>query len=268
MATTSTLDHHTERWSSEPPLIGRSSEIDALEQLVDGLGFGSSTLILRGEAGSRKTALLDYGFRIAEEAGVLAIRATGTRLEKSIPWAAFDQLIRRHTDCLARLVPDEFEVLSAEIDRRLRQRDDLLPIGRALLDTLESASEMTPLGIIVDDLQWFDTESARLLQFIARRLSAVKVILLGATQTGDRDFTRQSDLQIREVGPLREEYADELIRRHHSTLSARERAGAVAKACGNPLALIKLRCPPPPAAVGREGRSISLPMLRLILLPK
>ncbi len=220
-------------------LCGRISECASLDAQVEAARAGGSrTVVLRGEAGIGKTALLDY---VAERSqGCRVIRAVGIESEMELPFAAVHQLSQPLLDGLERLPPPQREALETAFGLSSGQPPDRFFVGLALLSQLSDFAEARPLVCLVDDAQWLDRSSAQVLSFVARRLHVESVVIVLAERDGDAvsEFEGLPELRL---GGLSEEDAAELVT--SVTLGPVDRlvrGRILAEARGNPLALLEL----------------------------
>ncbi len=218
-------------------LAGRRSERDALDGLLDAVRAGESrALVVSGEPGVGKTALLDYvtvqaqGYRVA--------RATGVQSEMELAFAGLHQLcapILDHLDCVP--VPQR-DALRTAFGIRAGPAPDRFLVGLAVLSLLSQVAEERPLICLVDDEQWLDRASAQALGFAARRLAAEPVGLVFAARVLDGELAGLPELV---VGGLSEGDAHTLLDAVLAgPLDARVRDQIVAETRGNPLALLEL----------------------------
>ncbi|WP_435222567.1 LuxR C-terminal-related transcriptional regulator [Streptomyces sp. Tue6028] len=228
-------------------LLGRDRELAALEQVLATAQAGSSAvLVLRGEAGIGKTALLDYaagravGFRTAAIAGVES--------EMRLPFAGLQQLctFTRARDRLHQLPEPQRDALSVAFGLREGTAPNRYLVGLAALDLLAGAAEAQPLACLIDDAQWLDGETKETLVFVARRLMAEPMALVFALREPDdhRELTGLPELIL---GGLSERDARTLLASAlPGPLDPRVRDRIVAEAHGNPMALL-LQLPQAPA---------------------
>jgi DNA-binding CsgD family transcriptional regulator len=220
-------------------LRGRRSERESLEQLVTSVRAGQSrVLVLRGEAGIGKTALLEYLASCATECRIA--RAAGVESEMELAFAGLHQLCAPFLDRLGRLPGPQRDALGTAFGLRDGNAPDRFLIGLAALSLLSDVAEEQPLVCLVDDAHWLDQASADTLAFVARRLFAESVALVLATRTTDEDqaFRQLPEILVRGLGD-----ADSrtLIRAAlHGPLDAAVLDEIVAEARGNPLALLEL----------------------------
>ncbi|MFG1931264.1 AAA family ATPase [Mycobacterium sp. NPDC048908] len=218
-------------------LIGRRAECEVLDQLLDSVRAGKSrVVVVHGEPGVGKTALLDYVGGRAE--GCRVIRATGVESEMELPYAALQQLCGPILDRLDRLQLPQRGALGAALGVTEGRTPDRLLIGLAVLSMFSDVAELQPLVCIVDDLQWIDKASAQILTFVARRLVADSVGLIVATRVPNADTRTLPTLK---VSGLKEADARGLLDRALTApIDERVREQLVAETRGNPLALLEL----------------------------
>jgi DNA-binding CsgD family transcriptional regulator len=222
-----------------PVLRGRRGECEALDLLVENLRAGrSSVLVLRGEEGTGKTALLDYlrdrasGCRIA--------RAGGVESEMELPFAGLQQLCAPMLDPVQRLPGPQRDALRVAFGLSSGDAPDRFLVGLAVLGLLSELTVERPLVCLVDDAQWLDRASAQALAFVARRLLADPVALVFAVRepSDERDLIGLPGLV---VSGLTDSDAHDLLRTAiPGRLDERVRDRIVAETRGNPLALLEL----------------------------
>jgi DNA-binding CsgD family transcriptional regulator len=210
-----------------------------LEQLVTSVRAGQSrVLVVRGEAGMGKTALLEFLASCASECRIA--RAAGVESEMELAFAGLHQLCAPFLDRLDRLPAPQRDALGTAFGLRDGNPPDRFLIGLAALSLLSDAAEEQPLVCLVDDTQWLDQASADTLAFVARRLFAESVALVFATRTTDED---QAFRQLPEMPLKGLDAADSraLLRAAlRGPLDAAVLDEIVAEARGNPLALLEL----------------------------
>ena len=161
------------------PLAGRGPESARLDRLLaDARAGQSAVLVLRGEPGIGKTALLGYAAERAE--GFQVVRAAGAESEMELPFASLHQLCGPMLGGLGRLPPPQRDALGTAFGLSSGAQPDRFLIGLAVLSLLSDTAEERPLLCLVDDAQWLDRSSAQVLAFVARRLQAESVVLLFA----------------------------------------------------------------------------------------
>ena len=154
-----------------PGLLDRVNERDALERLVAGVRGGQSrVLVLRGEAGVGKTALLGHLSAVAE--GCRVARAAGVESEMELAFAGLHALCAPMLERLGHLPGPQREALGTAFGLSAGPPPDRFLVGLAVLSLLADVAEERPLVCMVDDAQWLDRVSAQTLAFVARRLLA------------------------------------------------------------------------------------------------
>src|SRR5262245_9934199 len=165
-------------------LLDRLSERDVLERLVAEARAGESrVLVLRGEAGVGKTALLGHLSALA--GGCRVARAVGVESEMELPFAGLHALCAPMLDRLGSLPSPQRGALGTAFGLSEGPPPDRFLVGLAVLSLLADAAEERPLVCIVDDAQWLDRVSAQTLAFVARRLLAERVgLVFGLRESG------------------------------------------------------------------------------------
>ena len=220
-------------------LHGRRREREELDRLIREVRTGRShALVLRGEAGVGKTALLDY---LAERASFgRVLRAAGVELESEITYSTLQQLCAPLMGYLDRLPEPQRVALSTAFGLSAGSPPEPLLVGLAVLSLFAESAAEQPLICIVDDVQWLDRMSETILTFVARRLVAESVALIFAVRTSDHEsaLTGLPELPIEGL-PSSEARAllDSVL---PGPVDARVRDRIVAETRGNPLALLEL----------------------------
>jgi len=152
-----------------PGLRGRDSECELLDRLIGAVRAGESrALVLRGEPGVGKTALLDYLAGAAS--GCRVARAAGIQSEMELAFAALHQLCAPMLDCLERLPVPQRDALRTAFGLSAGPAPGRFLVGLAVLSLLAEVAGEQPLVCMVDDQQWLDRASAQVLAFVGRRL--------------------------------------------------------------------------------------------------
>ena len=220
-------------------LMGRIDEREALDQLIAGVHDGASrVLVVCGDPGVGKTALLDYLIDRAAGAGCRVARSVGVQSEMELAFAGVHQLCAPMLAHAERLPEPQRDALNIAFGLASGPPPDRFLVGLAVLSLLSEVAAEQPLICVIDDAQWLDQASARALGFTARRLSVDPVGLVFAAREPGADLARLPELP---VGGLRDEDARALLRSALSgPLDARVRDLIVAETRGNPLALLEL----------------------------
>ncbi|MFF4616028.1 ATP-binding protein [Nonomuraea jabiensis] len=246
--------------SSGPQLRGRQIECETLDQLVATVQGGrSSVLVLRGEAGIGKTALLEYARGSAS--GCRTARAAGVESEMELAFGGLHQLCAPFLDRLGRLPQPQRDALATAFGLSAGTPPDRFLVGLAVLNLLADVAEKEPLVCLVDDAQWLDRVSAQTLAFVARRLLAEPVGLVLAVRAPclEPELTGLPQL---DVGRLSDSDARALLDSvTPGRLDERVRDRIVAETQGNPLALLELpRGLTPAELAGGFGRPDARPL--------
>ncbi|HEY6495861.1 MAG TPA: AAA family ATPase, partial [Trebonia sp.] len=220
-------------------LHGRGAECLALDRLITDVRTGRGrALVLRGEAGAGKTALLDYLAGRAVDAGCLMARATGAQPETELAFSGLNRLCAPLLDHAGRLPEPQRVALRRAVGAEAGPPPDRLLLGLAVLGLLTEASGHGPLIWVIDDGQWLDRASAQALGFVARRLAQSPVGLVFAARDPDAELAGLPELP---VGRLKNADARALlVQALAGPLDARVRDLIVAETRGNPLALLEL----------------------------
>ena len=220
-----------------PGLIDRHAECDVLGRLVAAVRAGESrALVVHGEPGVGKTALLEY--LAGQASGCRVVHAGGVQSEMELAFAVLHQLCAPMLDRLERLPPPQRDALRTAFGLSAGPAPDRFLIGLAALGLLSDMAGERPLVCIVDDEQWLDSASAQVLAFVARRLGAESVGLVFGARVPTGDLAGLPELV---VGGLRQDDARTLLDSALTgPLDTLVRDQIVAEAHGNPLALLEL----------------------------
>jgi DNA-binding CsgD family transcriptional regulator len=220
-------------------LLGRRRERRSLDRLLTAVRAGESqVLVLRGEAGVGKTALLGY---LSERAsGCTVARTAGVESEVELAFAGLQQLCAPFLDRLERLPPPQRDALATAFGLRPGEQPDRFLVGLAVLSLLAAVAEEKPLLCVVDDVQWLDRVSAQTLAFVARRLLAEKVAIVFTVRepSSERELEGLDELEVR---GLSDGDASALLDSvMMGPVDERVRDRIVSETRGNPLALLEL----------------------------
>ncbi len=218
-------------------LVGRGDECALLDELIDDIRRGESrSLVLRGEAGIGKTALLGHLVEAASDLTVL--RAVGVESEMELAFASLHQLCAPLLDRLERLPGPQRDALRIVFGLAAGPAPERFMVGLAVLSLVSDAAEQRPLLGVVDDAQWLDRASALTLAFVARRLLAEPVGLVFAAREPGEELRKLPDLEVRGLvdGDARALLNATVL----SGLDGAVRERILAETRGNPLALLEL----------------------------
>jgi DNA-binding CsgD family transcriptional regulator/tetratricopeptide (TPR) repeat protein len=222
-----------------PPggLRGRRSECALLDDLVAAIRRGESrSVVLRGEAGIGKTALLDH--LVASASDLRVLRAVGVESEMELAFASLHQLCAPLLDRTERLPAPQRHALETVFGLSDGAAPDRFLVGLAVLSLFAGVAEQRPLLCVVDDAQWLDQASALTLAFVARRLLAESVGIVFAAREPGEELRHLPELEVR---GLRDRDARALLGSAvRFKLDERVRDRIIAETQGNPLALLEL----------------------------
>ena len=223
--------------ATQTTLRGREAECARLDRLLDAVRTGESrVLVVRGEPGVGKTALLDYAIGSAPD--LRLVRAVGVESEMELAFAALHQLCAPMLDRLEYLPAPQHEALRVAFGLSGGEAPDRFVVGLAVLSLLSEVAEERPLLCVVDDAQWLDEASALALAFVARRLLAEPVAVVFVTREHDEGLSGLPEVIVEGVGDgdARMLLASGL----RGPVDERVQDRIIAEARGNPLALLEL----------------------------
>ncbi|MET9341615.1 AAA family ATPase [Nonomuraea sp. NPDC003804] len=230
------------------PLFGREAELKALAELIDDPGGGSGVLI-RGEAGIGKSALVAAAVSAAATAGLRVLTTTGVEAEQHLAYAGLHQLlypVRAGVDALP--VPQR-DALRGALGLAEAAEPSAYLVGLATLTLLAEAAAVRPLLVVAEDVHWLDRASADVLAFVARRIESEPVVMVATLREGEgeRAHVQDAGLSPMPVDRLSDEVATEFLDSIAPGLTPAVRVRLLEEAAGNPLALTEL-----PAALGHH----------------
>ncbi|MBB5782095.1 ATP-binding protein [Nonomuraea jabiensis] len=227
------------REDSLPHLRGRQREWETLDRLLQSVRTGQSqVLVLRGEAGIGKTALLD---QLCDRAsGCQVARAAGVESEMELAFAGLHLLCAPFLDRLPTLPDPQADALRTVFGLRDGVAPDRFLIGLAVLTLLAKVAEERPLICVIDDAQWLDRASAQALAFVARRLVAESVAMVFAVRepADDKILASLPELTVHGLAP--DDARALLEQARPGPLDEQVRDRLVAETRGNPLALLEM----------------------------
>ncbi|NUR85210.1 MAG: AAA family ATPase, partial [Nonomuraea sp.] len=219
-------------------LRGRAAEVAALDRVLSRAREGrGGAVVIRGEAGAGKTALLESVSAAAGESRLLS--AWGVESEAELPYAGLQVLLREVRELADRLPEQQARAMRGVIDSPYGAAGDRFLVGAAALTLLGELAEERPVVVLIDDAHWLDLESAEALLFTARRLGAERVAMIFAVRDGSPAFDRPG-VPVVELGRLSDEEGAALLADHAPGLHVSVRQSLLAEARGNPLALVEL----------------------------
>ncbi len=230
-----------------------------MSRLLEDAGAGTSgVLVVRGEPGIGKTALLD-AFAVRDD--MLVLRGVGIESEAELPFGGLHLLLRPVLAAQLRNLPEpQRQALEGAFGLTLGVYADRMMVGLAVLTLLSELAEGAPVLCLVDDAQWLDRPSAEALLFAARRLGAEGVAMVFAVRDGEAPFPTPGLPELRLAG-LSCEAAAALVDACEGDLASEVRRRVLAEAGGNPLALIEL-----PTALATSAPGPALPLTNRLQL--
>ncbi|BDT91879.1 LuxR family transcriptional regulator [Nocardia sputorum] len=238
------------------PLFGREAELKDLRALVDGPEDRSGILI-QGEAGIGKSALVNEAVAAAAIAGTRVLRTAGAEAEQHYAYAGLHRLLYPVRKGLDELPPQQRDALAAAFGTSdSGDEPAIYLVGLAALTLLADTASPRPLLIVAEDVHALDAASAQVLAFIARRVDTEPIALIVTLRDGIGSPLADAGLSLLRLEPLSDDDAAALLDLTAPGLPAPVRRRLLADAHGNPLALTEL-----PTAVGElEDLPATLPL--------
>ncbi|MDT4911844.1 MAG: hypothetical protein QOC66_972 [Pseudonocardiales bacterium] len=241
-------------------LVGRDEDVAFVCDFVESAAIDGGALLLSGDTGVGKTALLDAAARHAESSGVRVVRAIGAQFEAELSFAGLNHVLHPLLDGLGELPPLQREALSVTLGLESGTPPERLVVSNAVVGLLRGAAATHPLIVIVDDLPWLDRASALVLASAVRCLTGTHVGFLAALRTEAESFFDRAGLPCYELKPLDDASAAELLATRFPAMVPKIRDRLVADAQGNPLALLELPVALRDASPARDRISDVLPL--------
>lgn len=221
-------------------LVGRDHERSVVDELLATARAGrSAVLVVRGEPGIGKTALLGY----AEDGatGMTVLHSLGIEGEHELPFAGLHQLIRPCLALMNRLPAPQAVALQGAFGLGFERVENPFLVALGLLGLLAEECDRGPVLCLVDDAHWLDRPSQQAMVFAARRLVAEPVAVLVASRSGETRTFEAPGLPQLELRSLDETASSELLRSRLARPAAGEVVSMLLRAArGNPLALVEL----------------------------
>ncbi|WP_159846826.1 ATP-binding protein [Nocardia sp. CY41] len=238
------------------PLFGRETELKDLRALVDG-PEDRSGILLQGEAGIGKSALVNEAVAAAAVAGARVLRTAGVEAEQHYAYAGLHRLLYPLRKGLDELPPQQRDALAAAFGTSdSGEEPTTYLVGLAALTLLADTASLRPLLIVAEDVHALDAASAQVLAFIARRVDTEPIALIATLRDGIGSPLTDAGLSLLRLEPLSDDDAAALLGLTAPGLPAPVRRRLLAEAKGNPLALTEL-----PTAVGElEDLPAALPL--------
>ena len=219
------------------PLLGRRRERAALERFLGAARTGhGGTLVVRGEPGIGKTALLDSALDAAQ--GFQHLRATGVESEIELAYAALLQLCAPLLSRVDELAEPQRDAISVAFGRSSGSAPNPFMVGLATTTLLADAAVERPILAVLDDAQWLDRASTQALAFVGRRIAETRVALLIATREPGRELAGLPELAVAPLDPRESRTLLESVL--HAPIDDQILDRIALETGGNPLALLEL----------------------------
>ena len=232
-------------------LLGRDACLELIDRLIGEIEDAGAALLLSGEPGIGKSALLNVARHRAEARGISVVTMTGILAEVHLPFAALELALRPLMKRVKLLPPRQQSALLAAFGiRDAAAPPDIFLVGLATLSLLTESAARKPILLIADDIQWLDQATYDVLAFVVRRLRSDPIVLMAAIRDGfDRTFGG-TDIERLRLARLDNTDAEHLLTDHAPGLSPVLKARFLEQAAGNPLALVELPRSAPGADAG------------------
>ena len=225
-----------------PPeaLTGRTRELGFLQGFARETAASGGALILSGDPGMGKTALLNALADSALTSGMTVLRVAGLEFEAEVSFSGLNQALFPLLGDFGELSTAHRDALRVALGFGAGPPPGRLLVSSATLILLRHVAARTPLLLIADDLPWIDRASAGVLGFVARRLVGSRAGLLGARRTGAQTYFERAGLPDYELKPLDDQAAAQLVAARFPGIDSQVRNRVLQAAQGNPLALLEL----------------------------
>ena len=221
-------------------LVGRDVETARVDAMLERLAEGGAALVVSGEAGVGKSALLGYARARADGLGLRSLSSLGVESEAELAFAGLHQLLVPVLELVELLPGPQRGALEVAFGIASGPEPDLFLVALAAYQLVCDAAQERPLVILADDAHWLDRSTVRVLTFIARRLENEPVALLVSVRTGFVTPFGDASLPALELERLSPSAAGALLDRTAPDLHPVFRARVLREAAGNPLALVEL----------------------------
>lgn len=230
----------TDRKPAHRDILGREVELAYLDALVTASPGSGAAVVVSGDAGIGKSALLAAARERAGRLGWQQLPVTGVENEAHLSFAGLHQLVSPILDQADRLPRRQRDALLAAFGLVDDRAPDRFLTALATLELLVEAAEQRPLLVLVEDAHWLDVATVDALTFIARRIESERIVIIVALRSGYPSPLYAAQLPELTLGPLDPTSAAELVDRRNPDLPSRTRRRVLADAEGNPLALVEL----------------------------
>jgi DNA-binding CsgD family transcriptional regulator len=222
------------------PILGRDRELGIIGDLLASANERGGALLIHGDAGIGKSALLEQTIQQARAAGLRILRTTGVRTETNLPFAGLHQLLQPILTRLDTLPKPQYAAIAGAFGLVEGAPEDPFLIALATLTLLADAATRGPILVVVDDAQWLDRPSADALAFVARRLGEDPLVMVVGLRDGESSPIEAAGIAELALGPLSDRDAHAMVTNLAPGLRAPVHDRIVREAAGNPLALAEL----------------------------
>ena len=220
------------------PLVGRRAEEEYLRRLL--AGDSGRAVVISGEPGVGKTALIEQLCGFAGGAGWRVVRVQGSQAEEPFALGGLNQLALSLRDCLAGLNDHDRAVSEPVFSGASSTEVSVLPLAASILHLMENAALTRPVVLVVDDVHWLDSISAEVLGALGRRLAHPRVRIVAGRRTPYESVFSAAGWDDLPLAALSAAESEQLLDRAGAPLPAVTRTAVLAAASGNPLALAEL----------------------------
>jgi DNA-binding CsgD family transcriptional regulator len=230
-----------------PDLLGRVAELGRLDDLMAGLPDGGGALLVRGDPGIGKSALLRAAAATARRRGMRILETAGVESEAQLPFAGLHEVLHPVIGGASALPAPQRQALQSAFGLADRAAPDRVLIALGALNLLAEGAGETAIMVVIDDAHWLDQTSADALAFVARRLESEPLVLVAAVRDGQPSPFLDAGLPEARLAPLGGDDAGALLDEIAPELTAGRRARVLEEAAGNPLAIVELATAAGPA---------------------
>ena len=221
-------------------LVGRDREFAVLADLIDHSTEHGGAIVVLGDPGIGKSSLLHAAAEYGRRESLRVLVATGIEAEARLPFAGLHQLLRPVLDVAGRLPPAQRAALSVALGIGDGPPVELFKVALTTLHLLERLAGERPVLVIADDVQWLDKPTQDVLTFVARRVGADPIVMIGAVRRGHDVALTVAGVPQLDVGGLDDVAARAVLARHGGDLGRPLRDRILRESLGNPLALVEL----------------------------
>ena len=221
-------------------LIGRHREVQELTGLLRKAPVAGQAVVLIGDPGIGKSALLGAAGDHARKDGFRVLTATGVQSEAQLPFAGLHQLLRPVMNSADKLISAHRNALLSAFGLSTSPPSEMFPIALAAENLIAAVAADQPVALLADDVHWLDPQTQEVLTFVARRAGPHPVVIIGAARTGHPGPYVSAGLPELNLHGVEDAAAAEILRTHAGALGPADRLRIQREAQGNPLALLEL----------------------------